>query len=217
MAEFHPVYFFWPSFWRSPTGWLCTGSSSLWDQTQRTSHICSGPPDSSEKPSSQWCPQASPPVRAERKPLKTSASIPHIYIWCIFFNAAQLSCIQYDIMIGFNVKKCILKSRLPGMYWNVWVLWISWQDWWLKIWIYIRTKKLLISPFASTSNHTYSLCPETKTVRGNSCYTYCCLRHKKHGLVKLYNNTYTFTMSTEEFIHSKTCLNWHLHIQIHKM
>lgn len=140
---------------------------------------------------------------------------PYIYIWCIFFNAAQLSCIQYDIMIGFNVKKCILKSRLPGMYWNVWVLWSSWQDWWLKIWIYIRTKKLLISPFASTSNHTYSLCPETKTVKGNSCYTYCCLRHKKHGLVKLYNNTCTFTMSTEEFIHSKTCLNWHLHIQIH--
>lgn len=115
----------------------------------------------------------------------------------------------------FNVKKCILKSNLPGMYWNVWVLWSSWQDWWLKIWIYIRTKKLLISPFASSSNHTYSLCPETKTVKGNSCYSYYCLRHKKHGLVKLYNNTYTFTMSTEEFIHSKTCLNWHLHIQIH--
>lgn len=84
MAEFHPVYFFWPSFWRSPTGWPCTGSSSLWDQTQRTSHICSGPPDSSGKPSSQWCPQASPPVRAERKPLKTSASIPHIDIMHLF-------------------------------------------------------------------------------------------------------------------------------------
>lgn len=84
MAEFHPVYFFWPSFWRSPTGWPCTGSSSLWDQTQRTSHICSGPPDSSGKPSSQWCPQASPPVRAERKPLKTSASIPHIYMMHLF-------------------------------------------------------------------------------------------------------------------------------------
>lgn len=106
-------------------------------------------------------------------------------------------------MIGFNVKKCILKSSLPGMYWNVWVLWSSWQDWWLKIWIYIGTKKLLISPFASSSNQTYSLCPETKTVKGKCCYSYCCLRHKKHGLVKLYNNTYTFTMSTEEFIHSK--------------
>lgn len=114
-------------------------------------------------------------------------------------------------------KKCILKSSLPGMYWNVWVLWCSWQDWWLKIWIYIGTKKLLISPFASSSNQTYSLCPETKTVKGKCCYSYCCLRHKKHGLVKLYNNTYSFTMSTEEFIHSKTCLNWHLHIQIHKM
>lgn len=114
-----------------------------------------------------------------------------IYIWCIFFNAAQLSCIQYDIMIGFNVKKCILKSSLPRMYWNVWVLWSSWQDWWLKIWIYIRTKKLLISPFASSSNQTYSLCPETKTVKGKCCYSYCCLRHKKHGLVKLYNNTHS--------------------------
>lgn len=117
-------------------------------------------------------------------------------------------------MIGFDVKKCIMKASLQRLYWNVWVSWSFGQDWRLKIWIYLRTKKLLISLFASPSSYTYLLHrKKTKPVIWNSCYTYCCLRHKKRGLVKLYNNIYTFTMSTEDFMHSKTCRHWHLHIK----
>lgn len=60
-------------------------------------------------------------------------------------------------MIGFDVKKCIMKASLQRLYWNVWVSWSFGQDWRLKIWIYLRTKKLLISLFASPSSYTYLL------------------------------------------------------------
>lgn len=59
-------------------------------------------------------------------------------------------------MIGFDVKKC-MKASLQGLYWNVWLSWSFGQDWRLKIWIYLRTKKLLISLFASPSSYTYLL------------------------------------------------------------